>query len=129
MKNVLRLIGLLLLIGGSAVAGTIDWFSIPIILTKPRTVNFGSVRDGTVTTNTFVIENVGGGRLVGTATVEPPFKIVSGADYSLKHGSAQIVTVIYEPSGGATDERTIKCTGGGGAKVGVVGKLSTRHGK
>ena len=104
----------------STEAGTI--FTNPVLFVKPMTLNFGPVADKATATNTFLIENMGSGKLVGTATVPVPFKILSGGDYTLKENEAQIVTVIYKPTGTAPDSQTVQFTGGGGAKATVTGK-------
>jgi hypothetical protein len=62
---------------------------------------------------------------VGTATVAAPFKILSGGDYTLRENDAQVVTVIYKPTGAAADTQTVQFTGGGGAKATATGKLET----
>ena len=56
--------------------------------------------------------------------VPAPFKILSGGKYTLRENEAQVVTVIYTPSGAASDAQTVKFTGGGGAKARVTGKLA-----
>ena len=97
-------------------------FTTPVIIVTPVTLDFGRVATNTNATRTFLVENFGGGKLVGTATVAAPFKILSGGDYKLKENEAQIVTVIYKPTGTAPDSQTIQFTGGGGAKATVTGK-------
>jgi hypothetical protein len=124
MGNILKFSILFLLGMGSCLAASTGLWTIPIILVTPRTLDFKSVPSGTTVTNTFVVENVGRGKLVGTATVNPPFKIISGGDYSLRYGAAQIVTIIYTPSGATNDEREVKFTGGPGTKLTVVGKMA-----
>ncbi len=105
----------------STEAGTI--FTNPVLFVKPMTLNFGPVADKATATNTFLIENMGSGKLVGTATVPAPFKILSGGKYALRANEAQIVTLTYTPSGAAADTQVVRFTGGGGAKATVTGKL------
>ena len=105
----------------STEAGTI--FTNPVLFVKPMTLNFGPVADKATATNTFLIENMGSGKLVGTATVPVPFKILSGGKYALRANEAQIVTLTYTPSGAAADIQVVRFTGGGGAKATVTGKL------
>jgi hypothetical protein len=124
MGNILRFMVLFFLGVGSCFAASPSVWTSPIILVTPRTLDFKSVPSGTTVTNTFVIENVGHGRLVGTATVDPPFKIISGGDYSMKYGAAQIVTIAYTPSGATNDQREVKFTGGPGTKLTVMGKMA-----
>ena len=93
-----------------------------VILVSPKVLDFGSIAAGKSVTNTFLVENVGGGKLVGTASVSAPFRIISGGEYALKEKQVQVVTVAYAP--GATGAITAKVTftGGGGAKATVTGK-------
>ena len=70
-----------LFVGGvsSATAGSL--FKDPIISVSPRSINFGASK--TSVTNSIMVENWGGGKLVGKATVSRPFKILSGGTYRL----------------------------------------------
>jgi len=95
----------------------------PVVIVTPTTIDFGSVKAKTTVTNTFLVENAGGGKLVGKATVAPPFKIISGESYSLKENAAQVVIIIYTPSHASNDTQTVTFSGGGGAKVPVTGRL------
>ena len=124
MKRTLMVMGLFGMLCGVALGASSSIYTMPIMLVTPRLMDFKLVPAGTTVTNHFVVENVGNGRLVGSATVAPPFKIISGGEYSLKYGDAQIVTITYTPSASGTDERTVKFTGGNGATVPVVGKLA-----
>src|ERR1051326_3317416 len=82
----------------------------PVVMVTPMVLDFGSVKSKTSVTNSVLVENAGGGKLVGKATVSGPFKIVSGGNYTLKTDSAQLVTIAF--------------TGGGGAKVTLTGRLA-----
>ncbi len=127
MVNWIKGIGLLLcmlVFSRGAIAGTL--FTNPIILISPASLDFGSIPLGKTATNSFVVENAGGGTLVGTASVAAPFKIESGASYRLKRAEVQIVTVIYHPTSGTNTTRTVKFTGGGGAQAIVAGEGKTR---
>jgi hypothetical protein len=103
-----------------AVAGSL--FTYPIIVVSPRKIDFGAVPLKTAVTNTFVVENWGGGKLVGKATVSRPFKILSGESYRLGASDAQIVTISYTPSGATVDTNVVKFTGGAGTTVVVIGR-------
>ena len=122
MKRLLALVGGV--VSFSCFAGSTSLFTMPVIIVTPMTKNFGSVPAGASVTNAFVVENAGSGTLVGKATVPPPFKILSGGDYSLKRADAQVVTITYKPSGASIDERAVRFSGGGGAKAMVVGRLA-----
>jgi hypothetical protein len=93
-----------------------------IILVSPAKLNFGSVQIGKSATNTFLIENFGRGKLVGTASVPAPFKIISGDKYALTTKEVQVVTVVYTPERPRNDKATVTFTGGNGAKAAVTGK-------
>jgi hypothetical protein len=106
----------------TAQAGTL--FTNPVIVVTPMALDFGAVATHRTATNTFLVENAGGGKLVGHATVAPPFKVVEGGDYTLRENEAQVVTIIYTPRSALTNIQTATFTGGGGAKATVVGRLS-----
>ena len=106
----------------TALAGSL--FTNAVIYVAPTTLDFGPVAGGTTATNTFLVENVGGGKLVGTVTVPAPFKILSGGGYTLRAKEAQVITITYTPSGAATDTGTAKFTGGSGVNATVTGRLA-----
>lgn len=97
-----------------------------IILVSPTRLNFGAVAIGKSVTNTFLVENFGHGKLVGTASVPAaaPFKIISGEKYALREKEVQIVTVVYTPQKQRVDKTTVTFTGGNGAKAMVMGKAA-----
>jgi hypothetical protein len=95
----------------------------PVVMVTPLVLDFGSVRAKNTTTNTLLISNAGGGKLVGKATVAPPFKIISGDNYTLRENAAQVVTITYTPSHATNDSEAVNFSGGGGAKVQVTGRL------
>ncbi len=130
MKTLLALTAAaVLLLGIPGIAEADSLFTTPVIYVTPMTLNFGAVQRGTTATNTFVVENMGVGRLVGKATVPAPFHVLSGGDYSLRANEAQIITVTYKPSGSPTDTKTCTFTGGGEAKAIVTGRLTDEQGK
>ena len=122
MKKLLALAGGVLLLGvpGIAAAGTL--FTNPVIYVSPMLLNFGPIATNKTATATFIVENMGVGKLIGKATVAAPFKIVGGGSYSLKENEAQVVTITYKPTGAPSDKQTVKFTGGGEAKATVTGK-------
>jgi hypothetical protein len=125
MRTLLNLAGGVLWLGAVSLAEAGTLFTNPVIYVAPMELDFGGVADKATATNTFVVENMGSGRLVGTASVSAPFKILSGADYNLNPNEAQIVTVIYTPSGAEVDTQTVKFTGGGGLTATATGRLAT----
>jgi hypothetical protein len=124
MKRLLIMAGWVLVLGVAQVAEAGTLFTNPVIFVKPATLDFGPVAANTTATNTFLVENMGNGKLVGTAIVAAPFKILSDTNYTLRASEAQIVTVTYTPSGAASDTETVTFTGGGGAEATVTGKLA-----
>ena len=119
--NVVAAVGLF--ISGFSVGAADSLFKDPVISITPRTLDFGNVAAKTTVTNSFLVENWGGGKLVGKATVPRPFKILSGGSYRLGTADAQVVTISYTPTDAALDTNVVKFTGGGGATVRVVGKV------
>jgi hypothetical protein len=102
-------------------------FTSPFIVVSPQSLDFGTLYLKQHKTNCFLVENVGSGTLVGTATVPPPFKILSGSPYKLKRNAAQVVTVVYTPNGAPTNTQVVTFTGGASeVKATVTGKLSTK---
>jgi hypothetical protein len=101
-------------------------FKDPVISVSPKSLDFGSVPVKTTVTNSVLVENWGGGRLVGKVTVARPFKIISGGTYRLGAADAQVVMIAYTPSGQALDTNVLKFTGGGGTVVPVVGKSAAK---
>jgi len=97
-------------------------FKDPIISVSPHVMNFGSVPVNTSVTNSFLVENWGGGKLVGMASVSKPFKILSGGTYRLGAADAQVVTISYTPIAAGKDTNFVQFTGGAGALVPVKGK-------
>jgi len=122
MNRLLAVAECLLILCVPCIAGNDTYFTTPVIVVTPVTLDFGRVTVGTTVTNTLLMENIGRGKLVGKATVAAPFKILSGASYSVRENEAQIITVTYKPTGTAPDEQTISFSGGGGARVTLTGK-------
>jgi hypothetical protein len=114
--------GIILSCLSEAGAGTL--FTNPVIVVSPHTIDFGSVPWKGAVTNTFLVENWGGGKLVGKATVSRPFKILSGGSYRLGRADVQVVTISYTPSGAPGDTNVVKFTGGAGASATVLGRLA-----
>ena len=122
MKQLLTVIAASLTLAAIEQTHAASLITNPVVMVTPMVLDFGSVKSHTTATNTLLVENAGGGKLVGKATVAPPFKIISGANYSLKQDAAQLVTIVYSPSAAATDSQTMTFSGGGGAKVTLTGR-------
>ena len=96
-------------------------FTTPVLVVTPTTLKFGKLDSHLALTNTFLLENIGVGKLVGKATVKPPFKIIDGGSYNLRPNEAQVVTVVYLPTSAHSSTNVAKFTGGGGALAWVIG--------
>lgn len=95
-----------------------------VLLVTPKFIDFGQVAPHKSATNSFMVQNVGGGKLLGKATVAPPFLLLDG-EYVLRPNEAQLLTIVYAPKGastGSNEVRTVTFTGGGGAKAKVGGR-------
>jgi hypothetical protein len=82
----------------------------PTLQVTPGLLDFGVVEVGSSATQMCVLENIGGGWANGTATVAPPFGIISGSPYSLYGLSAVAVFVRYSPTAPGTNVATITYT-------------------
>ena len=95
----------------------------PVILVSPGNLNFGSVASNLTVTKSFLVQNVGGGMLAGTATASAPFRVAAGGSYSLGANQSQLVQISYSPSGSARDSGTVTFSSGGGYQASVSGSL------
>jgi hypothetical protein len=123
-KRIALLFGLLLAWGASPFAFAGSLITNPAVLVSPRVLDFGMVASNAVATNMLVVENAGGGRLIGTAKVAAPFRILSGEEYSLGRTEAQVITLTYSPTGVGGDSGIVTFTGGSGATVSVTGYVA-----
>jgi hypothetical protein len=94
------------------------------IQANPTNITFGAILSGTSLTSSFTVQNVGGGTLSGTASVNAPFNIVSGGSYSLGSDQSQTVTVSFNPTTAGNYSQNVTLTGGGGATVAVSGNAT-----
>jgi hypothetical protein len=123
MNKLLAVAGGVLLLGLPCAASAGTLFTNAVICVTPTVLDFGRVATNRTATATFVVENMGGSKLIGKATVQAPFQITAGGDYSLKPNEAQIVTITYKPLRLGPDTQTVTFTGGGGAKATVNGNV------
>lgn len=93
----------------------------PTVGVTPSSHDFGSVIVGSSSDFIFSVQNIGGGILTGTASVSPPFSIVSGGSYNLGAGESQDVMVRFTPSSDVAFYGSVSFTGGGGATREVTG--------
>jgi hypothetical protein len=128
MKSPVVFAAVTLVLSWSCMAGSETLFTRPFIVVSPKKVEFGALRVKERATNSFLVENVGSGTLVGKATVPPPFKIVSGADYKVERNGAHVVTVSYTPDGHPTNTQVVTFTGGTSEVTATVtGRLSNKR--
>jgi hypothetical protein len=88
-------------------------------------MDFGSIELGTNKSLTLTVQNIGGATLTGTATVSPPFAIVSGGTYNLGSNQSQVVTIRYTPTVVGVSSSQGVFTGGGGAVASLEGSAWT----
>jgi hypothetical protein len=124
MKSMFVTAGLVLILSAPSLAQAATLFTVPVMVVTPTQIDFGAVAQSTTVTNSFLVENAGGGTLVGTATVPPPFKILSDGTYSLRPGEIQVLTITYTPSGGSNDIQVVTFTGANPANAKVQGRLA-----
>jgi len=128
MKKRVILAGLFIALGWPCIAHADTLFTSPFLVVSPTALDFGVLRKKQSATNSILVENVGSGTLVGTATVRPPFKILSGANYKLRRNEAQVVTIVYTPDGARTNAQVVTFTGGASeVSATVTGRLSTKR--
>jgi hypothetical protein len=96
----------------------------PAIQVTPGSLTFGTILVGADPTSSFLVQNVGGGTLSGTASVTAPFSIVSGGTYNLSANQSQTITVSFNPTTAGNYSQNVTLTGGGGASVGVSGSAT-----
>lgn len=93
----------------------------PRISVSPGAVAFGTMFVNSSLDRLITVTNVGGRTLTGTATVAPPFYIVSGGNYALGAGASQSVTVRFKPSLVKSYSDSVSFSGGGGTLLPVTG--------
>jgi len=67
-------------------------------VTPSASTNFGSVTTGTAVDRAFTVQNTSAATISGTATVAPPFSVVSGGPFTVPAGASQTVTVRFQPT-------------------------------
>lgn len=93
----------------------------PTLSVTPPSLDFGNVQIGTVAELAFTVRNSGGGRLIGTASVNGAFSIANGDSYDLGAGQSQSVVIRFAPTALQTYLGSASFTGGGGATRPVSG--------
>jgi hypothetical protein len=93
----------------------------PSLSVAPTSLDFGRVTVGSTADKTIVVQNTGGGKLIGSASVAPPFSIVSGGSFTLSLGAKQNVVVRFTPTSGVFAANVTFTSNAGDASVSVTG--------
>ncbi|MCX6927470.1 MAG: hypothetical protein NT154_30330, partial [Verrucomicrobia bacterium] len=102
--------------GGHIWTGTLKLNSNPgTISVSPVTTSFGQIEIGNCVECPFVVSNAGPGTVCGSASVSPPFSVVSGSPYTNAAHQSRLVAARYCPVANETNSATVSFTGGGGA--------------
>jgi hypothetical protein len=98
----------------SACSGTASGVAHADINVTPTTsVSFGTVAAGGIVDRTFAVQNTSGASLSGSVSVGAPFRIVSGASFTLAAAATQNVVVRFQPTTGGTFAGNVNVTAAG----------------
>src|SRR5438309_1801545 len=89
--------------------------SPPALSVTPRSIDFGTVVNGTSADQSFTIMNPGESTLSGTVTTSPPFSVVSGGSFTLAAGGTQSIVVRFSPNAVGSFGATVNFAWSGGA--------------
>ncbi|MBI4529831.1 MAG: S8 family serine peptidase, partial [Deltaproteobacteria bacterium] len=95
--------------------------SSPIVLVTPSLQNFGNIAVGSSADKDFVIQNIGGGTLSGSATTLAPYSVIAGGTYDLGPDQSQVITVRFSPTSTGSFNGTISFSGAGGTSASLLG--------
>ena len=94
----------------------------PVLSVTPLSQDFGTVPAGNSADRTLTVQNTGGGILTGSASVNPPFSIVSGSSFHRGPNSTQSVVVRFSPTVTGVYSANVTFTSNGGdVTVAVTG--------
>jgi hypothetical protein len=93
----------------------------PMAAVTPLALDYGSIAVGSTKDLVFTVQNTGAGTLSGSASVAPPFSIISGSPYSLGPSQSQAVTVRYNPTASGDAAQNVTFLGADGATAPVSG--------
>ena len=82
---------------------------------------FAAIPVSTSATQAFVVQNIGGGTLTGTASASAPYSIVGAASYSLGSNASQTINVRYAPTQAGVNGGTVTLTGNQSTTLPVSG--------
>ena len=106
------------------ISGATNAAANPVIQVTPGSIAYATVLSGTSATNSFTVQNIGGGTLSGAASVAAPFSILSGGSYNLSSNQSQTVTVVFSPSAAGSYNQSVTLTGASGASASVSGSAT-----
>jgi len=93
----------------------------PVVQVHAGTQSYGTILTGTRVTNSFTVENVGGGILSGAATAAAPFSVLPGGAYNLGPAQSQTISVVFAPATAGSYSQSVAFSGGGNASATVSG--------
>jgi hypothetical protein len=97
----------------------------PAVSVNPGSLLFASIPVSSSATQSFTVQNAGGGTLTGTASVSAPFSIIGSASYSLGSNATGTINVRYAPTQAGVNSGTISLTGNQSITLPVTGSAWT----
>jgi len=96
----------------------------PVLAVSPSILDFGLAGVGRPKDLMLTVQNKGGGKLAGTATVTAPF-VISDNQYSLRSGQSKALRVRYMPTAQGTNSGSVVFSGEKSVTVAVTGVART----
>ncbi len=94
----------------------------PKLLALPANINFGLLAVGQVATQSIQVINTGGLSLTGTASVGPPFHVLSGSPFTIAPNQSNLVSISFGPTNAGTfSDSVIFVSNGGDQTNGMAG--------
>ncbi|MBI3881513.1 MAG: S8 family serine peptidase [Verrucomicrobia bacterium] len=93
----------------------------PLLSVSPASLNFGNVLTGQVAQASFVVSNLGGSLLTGSATVVTgAFAVFSGGSFAVAAGGSTNVVIHFTPAGGGGASNAVVFASDGGDSTNAV---------
>ena len=99
---------------GSVIGAGVD---VPLLAASPALFSYTGVVVGAYADAVFVISNRGSQVLNGNTQINPPFSVISGADYALEPGSATTAVIRFTPVGAAPITNDLEFLSNGGSST------------
>jgi len=93
----------------------------PAVSVNPGSLIFPAIAVSTSATQTFAVQNIGGGTLTGTASATAPFSIIGAASYTLGSNASTTINVRYAPTQAGVNGGTVSLTGNQSTTVPLSG--------